>query len=783
MSRTPSRGVHWGIEPPSFDSPSSEASTSFVPTSSLDYINSQLVAHGFAPSPGLALDGISSTNLERTVKCLLGLLSTRVSDMERLEDLTTRLRTLTYDHERLREMHRLAAETAANAEREANLHKSRLTASTRTFQALETTQKQTSGELQRMRTALQAVRSAHQAELKKKDKDVERMAERWNKLADIQSKVAGSSSGLRCSNLIVVENGSVSERGRGSGVVETALQQSEETRRILGEENAKLRGLLLGAVNQAQTMLHQARVSEEPEAEPTPFTAQTLFPMASPDAATDKLSALLGGLREAVMRPFTSAPIIASSTNSTGTSSETEAARLTAVIDGLRTELDRSRKSQVTETQAAFDRFAADHRVRDYDVRDVSMELMIEPVRDAEKERLDKLRLDLERERRTFTDATIKFGRERAELEAERKQFLDEKRSWEVDKMLLELPPTPKAEASVERPVPRRSPRRPKSPRKNVGAKPVTVGKAGAQRKSTRGSKRSSQLSPTKDRVEPAFETEVVLSPSVMTASSSLLPTSFVLPPPSPAALLPAPGSAFPARIAPLPTFSLPPPPEASPLPPAEIPETPFKAPFPMAKPFARGMVHAYSPVKPSPLSRILMLGNSPASDEGEPSMPLSVLAEEDGDQEMFPVIPAEPPARELTLAEELGVTESPPESPVSLPTIAPRRKIPAKAPPRFTAADKGKGRAVEPPPAAKEKENGLGVKRKIGAGAGAAGRVESTAKKARTETKPVSTVSRARVKAKILPSPTKPVPKAASAESSRPRRVLVDNARPSRRS
>lgn len=47
--------------------------------------------------------------------------------MSRTEDLTAKFRTLSYDHERILSMYRTANEKAANAEREANLHKSRLT--------------------------------------------------------------------------------------------------------------------------------------------------------------------------------------------------------------------------------------------------------------------------------------------------------------------------------------------------------------------------------------------------------------------------------------------------------------------------------------------------------------------------------------------------------------------------------------------------------------------------------------------------------------------------------
>ena len=47
-------------------------------TSSLQYLNSQLVAHGFAHSPGISLDGLSSANTESVVKVLLSLLNQRV---------------------------------------------------------------------------------------------------------------------------------------------------------------------------------------------------------------------------------------------------------------------------------------------------------------------------------------------------------------------------------------------------------------------------------------------------------------------------------------------------------------------------------------------------------------------------------------------------------------------------------------------------------------------------------------------------------------------------------
>lgn len=75
-------GVHWDLDASLSlpGSPFSDASTSESqnPTGSVQYINAQLLAHGFTQGPGLNLDGLGGTDLDRVVKCLLGMLSQRV---------------------------------------------------------------------------------------------------------------------------------------------------------------------------------------------------------------------------------------------------------------------------------------------------------------------------------------------------------------------------------------------------------------------------------------------------------------------------------------------------------------------------------------------------------------------------------------------------------------------------------------------------------------------------------------------------------------------------------
>lgn len=80
MASTPHKLVHWALDVSmsDFGSPFSAATSESSSTSSLQYINSQLIAHGFAQSPGLSLEGLAKDDADKVVKCLLGMLSQRI---------------------------------------------------------------------------------------------------------------------------------------------------------------------------------------------------------------------------------------------------------------------------------------------------------------------------------------------------------------------------------------------------------------------------------------------------------------------------------------------------------------------------------------------------------------------------------------------------------------------------------------------------------------------------------------------------------------------------------
>jgi hypothetical protein len=85
------RLVHWALETlgsPSLpsvalpgdpaDESTSTSSTEENNVATLQYVNSQLLAHGFTYQPGLSLEGTSTEDAEKVLKCLVAMLGQRV---------------------------------------------------------------------------------------------------------------------------------------------------------------------------------------------------------------------------------------------------------------------------------------------------------------------------------------------------------------------------------------------------------------------------------------------------------------------------------------------------------------------------------------------------------------------------------------------------------------------------------------------------------------------------------------------------------------------------------
>lgn len=273
-------------------------------------------------------------------------------------------------------------------------------------------------------------------------------------------------------------------------------------------------------------------------------------------------------------------------------------------------------------------------------------------------------------------------------------------------------PPVPQSSQGTRAPQRRASQRITKPPQGKSPIKSFKVGKSNRRKAVTAAQIRDSLSSPREKKVIPSFETEVMSGPvstialsstqaegtrKLNTKSASLLASSFVLPPPSPEASLPrhpmdlgqpipppqflAPPNLTPSNLPKLPdfydletsdVFSSHTPPDVDE---EQGMEPPLGRNFPVVKPLAQRMAHAYSPIKPSPLSRVLVAAGSPDSSSSHHSdVPLAqyrgglmTLREEDDlmleqTHEPFPPM-VEREDEEMSLAQQLGIPDSPPES------------------------------------------------------------------------------------------------------------------------
>ncbi|KAJ3805033.1 Afadin and alpha-actinin-binding-domain-containing protein [Lentinula aff. lateritia] len=529
----------------------------------------RLVAHGFTTSSGLSLDGLSKGEMDRAVKCFLDLLAQRVKNMSRTEHLSAELRTLRYDHERMVSMHRTATESAANFEREVNLQKSRLATTTKTLQATEAAHKHTNAELQRTRSALQTIRATHQAETKKKEKEIERAMERWHRISDAQAKLGATASGM-CfiGSVNTAIEPVVLIIGRGKSYLEIALEEAEKAREQSGKDNLGLKKMLLKAVNEIRNIAFELTPSlREPTNEieiPVPMTLPDLFPLSPPDFTTMTLSSSLARLRDSL-------GVLSSSTSSISTSpsvspapqpmpSLSELEQLHQVIEQLRNKLYDS-KEQVA-LQAAENRSA-----------DQPSSTMTILARD-DKHQHSAVSEAEERKKLPQMPTQPGIGKERLSIESPTifpfkigMRPKGEKPSEKVRNMFAELPLTrddsdsrsEKMSASNQR----SSPRKPHSPSKrfqiNIGKATRRTTQVGSTRRQSSSSSFSLSPSQGSKDTEPAFETEVIprlppplsigvsIPPLMSTSSSteSLLLTASVLPPPSPCASLPPPKPAL----------------------------------------------------------------------------------------------------------------------------------------------------------------------------------------------------------------------------------------------
>lgn len=82
------------------------------------------------------------------------------------------------------------------------------------------------------------------------------MVERWSKLSDQQLKLSATPGGIKFANQQVAEASDVQLRGKGEGFLESALEQAEQARSELLDENLVMRGQMFSFANELQRLAH-----------------------------------------------------------------------------------------------------------------------------------------------------------------------------------------------------------------------------------------------------------------------------------------------------------------------------------------------------------------------------------------------------------------------------------------------------------------------------------------------------------------------------------------------
>ncbi|KAF8329372.1 Afadin and alpha-actinin-binding-domain-containing protein [Cantharellus anzutake] len=429
--------------------PSSPESSS---SSTLAFVSAQLIAHGFARPPGLLgpLVGLSSKDQELVTKCFVSLLDQRISDMERNEDLTTRLNTLTYDHERLKSLYNAAKAETIQAQRETESIKSKHAITLRELTDAQAAQKQTCVSLQRAQSALQTSRQNAQNEIKRKERELERIIERWNKVStDHQAKIGGMGANIKCSNLVA---DGVTVVPQANPILEKSLEQLRIERERMAEQNGDFRELIFSLVVGLDKLAK--RNNPNPTIELNPVRDTTIFSPSPTPWVSDVLSArtVLHDLLLSIGEVIDSRPLC--QTKGASMDGRLRAGELDVVaqekllqeVQNLRSELEETRKELTEERNKVLNTFMNDQRLLNGKPRiSAGGDEMFEQMKDQRDReiKLEEREHALEDEKARLMAVAVELGKQRNALAAEKRDSEEQQRQLKLRQVLDDLPATP----------------------------------------------------------------------------------------------------------------------------------------------------------------------------------------------------------------------------------------------------------------------------------------------------------------------------------------------------
>ncbi|GFZ45799.1 hypothetical protein JCM24511_03529 [Saitozyma sp. JCM 24511] len=439
---------------------SSSASSSSSSSSTLSSINSQLLTHGWAKRP-LNLDALSEKQHNDVVSVLFELLGASVTNLETLDDLSARHRTLNYEYERLGKALASSKVAQGRMETEVNGWKIRVAELEKRLVAEESKTKELREEVNRGRKAVEAVRIAAGHEAKKNQIKLEAAQARLTRLSseNVQSK----QQGLCLLNPIAPSRSAPLAAGESS-LLEQSLRDLAVVREGLQEESDAFRHVIVSAANGLRDILAVAAGRDAP---PRMHETQFFSPLFAPSRSARSSQTYTHQSASSTSHPSIADARLRSLLAETRTKMAEKIVHVQQDLVGQAVQVE---SPEEVEARKRAEREDEKRRMDEQDrVKDLEVELVCARGREEEAKRtleefvkahmqgsarrtndevqedidmhdLARKKVALDDERRKMAHATLRLEQERRQLELERQMFEDERRKADVDALLALVP-------------------------------------------------------------------------------------------------------------------------------------------------------------------------------------------------------------------------------------------------------------------------------------------------------------------------------------------------------
>ncbi|WVR05359.1 hypothetical protein IAU60_002373 [Kwoniella sp. DSM 27419] len=431
-----------------------ESDDSIQLSAELSSINVQLINHGYVKKP-LSLEALSNKDHNEVVTVLCDLLGVTVNNLNTLDAMAGRHRTLTYEYERLQKSNAHLKSANIRLETETTAWKVRCAELEKRLSLEESKSKELREEVGRGRKALEGVRVAASHETKKVQMKLDKA------LAQITK--SGDSSGAQRPQGLVLLNPIAPGRlqptaSTQSPLLEQALRDLADIRESLQEEAEAFRSVVVSAGNGLMEALAASAAQEAParlmqhqfftisstgsrSGHLQTSTSQSASSTSHPSIANARLQALIADVR-AKMTEGVPQFVPENSGGIVGLTPEEieEQKRVDREQEKVRRDLEDRIKDMEVELVCAKQREEEAGRVVEEMARKEMEHLTAKGELDAG---MRKQREIVEVERAQMSEIKARLERERKAFETERQAFHEEKRQAEVDAVLAMLPATP----------------------------------------------------------------------------------------------------------------------------------------------------------------------------------------------------------------------------------------------------------------------------------------------------------------------------------------------------